>query len=206
MPHRERLHAYLDSLPDGLRSFPQCQVRGEILDSTLDWLAEVEASPDARLRDALARFRAGGAAAEWIPEVLQNAVSLQIIDDGYPSDESWLNEVYRRQKMVYRTPLYRALLMVLSPTLLTMGAQDRWAAYRRGSELVVDKWTRQGTRRQTTATLFHPAGLHTEVLLLSLGQALVAAVDACGAAASRLELLAEETRPGAARYRLSYEA
>jgi hypothetical protein len=206
MSRRERLYAYLESLPDGLRSFPRCQVRGEVLDETLLWLEEVESSPDPVLKEWIRRHRPLGQAMEWIPEVLLNAVSLQIIDDGYPSDESWLNEVYRRQKAVYRTPLYRAMVMVLSPTLLTMGVRDRWTAYRRGSELAVDKWKREGDRRLTTATLRHPAGLHTEVHLLSLGQALVAAVDACGAKESRLELLDEETTPGEARYRLSYRS
>ncbi|HJL18100.1 MAG TPA: hypothetical protein RMH99_20725 [Sandaracinaceae bacterium LLY-WYZ-13_1] len=205
MPRR-RLFAYLESLPAGARSFSECRVRGEVLDATLEWLAEVESAPDPVLEDWLQSQRPMGKALEWIPEVLLNAVSLQIVDDGYPSDESWLNEVYRRQRAVYQTPLYRALLLVLSPTLLTMGAQDRWKAYRTGSELVVDRWTREGSRRLTTATLRYPPGLHTETHLLSLGEAIHAAVDACGARESRLELLSAQSRPGEARLRLSYEA
>lgn len=205
MPRRSRLYAYLESLPDGPRSFPQAQVRGEVLDATLEWLEEIESSPDPVLRDWIRRYRPMGRSLEWIPEALLNAVSVQIIDDGYPSDDSWLNEVYRRQRKVYQTPLYRALLMVLSPTLLTMGAGDRWKAYRKGSELVVDKWTRDGDRRVSTATLRYPAGLHTEVHVRSLATALVAAVDACGAQETKMELL-DEGRPGEARFRMSYRA
>ena len=202
---RKRLHAYLESLPDGPSSFAGAQVRGEVLDATLEWLSEIESSPDPMLRDWIRRFRPLDRSLAWIPEALLNAVSVQIIDDGYPSDDAWLNDVYRRQRKVYATPLYKALLMVLSPTLLTMGAGERWKAYRKGSDLVVDKWTREGDRRVSTATLRHPAGLHMEVHVRSLGTALVAAVDACGAKETKLELL-DDSRPGEARFRMSYRA
>lgn len=205
MPRRHRLYAYLESLPDGMRSFPQAQVRGEVLDATIEWLEEIESAPDPILRDWIRSSRPMGRSVEWIPEALLNAVSLQIIDDGFPSDESWLNEVYRRQRKVYHTPLYRAVLMVLSPTLLTMGAGDRWKAYRKGSALSVDKWARDGDRRVSIATLRYPAGLHTDVHVRSLATVLVAAVDACGAKETKMDLL-EESRPGEARFRMSYRA
>jgi hypothetical protein len=192
-------------LPDGFRSYPGCQVRGEVLDATLEWLEEVEGTLDPIVTPWVRTFRPLGRAMDWVPEVLLNAVSLSVADAGYPSDESFLNDVYRRQRAVYETPFYRALLKVLSPTLLTMGAADRWKAYRRGSELVVDRWTKTSERRLTTARLKYPAGLHDRLLLNSLLQALVAAVDACGARESRLELLAEST-PGEARFLLTYRA
>ncbi len=205
MPRTRYLQTYLESLPEGMRSFPKCQVRGEVLDHTLDWLSEVGGTLDPVLRDWVRTYRPLGRAMEWVPEVLLNCVSLSVSDQGYPSGEAWLSDVYRRQRAIYQTPLYRAFLLVISPTLLTMGAADRWKAYRRGSALVVDKWTKTITGRQTTATLEHPAGLHTELHLLSLGQALVAAVDACGAKGSKLELM-PDSPPGQARFRLTYSA
>jgi hypothetical protein len=205
MAPTRHLHAYLASLPDGMRSFPKCLVRGEVLDHTLEWLAEVEGTLDPMLRDWVRTYRPLGRAMQWVPEVLLNCVSLQVADAGYPSGEAWLSDVYRRQRAIYSTPLYRALLLVLSPTLLTMGASDRWKAYRRGSALVVGKWAKTPAGRQTTATLEHPPGLHTDLHLLSLGQALVAAVDACGAKGSKLEL-APDSAPGQARFHLTYRA
>ena len=200
-----RLHAYLETLPDGMRSFPRCQVRGEVLDSTLEWLADVDGELSPALRDWVRSHRPLGKAMEWIPEVLLNGVFLDVADQGYPSDQSCLDDVYRRQREVYKTAFYRALLMVLSPTLLTMGAADRWKAYRRGTELKIDKWDKAGTRRVTTATLFHPPGLYTTLNVASLAQALVAAIDAAGARDAKLELLPEGT-PGETRFRLLYSA
>lgn len=205
MARTRYLHTYLASLPDGMRSFPKCQVRGEVLDHTLDWLGEVNGTLDPVLRDWVRSYRPLGRAMEWVPEVLLNCVSLQVADEGYPSGQAWLNDVYRRQRAIYQTPLYRALLLVLSPTLLMMGASDRWKAYRRGSTLAVDKWTKTPAGRKTTATLEHPPGLHTELHLLSLAQALVAAVDASGAKGSKLELL-PDSQPGQARFSLTYVA
>jgi len=199
------LRAYLESLPEGLRSFPRCQVRGEVLDSTLEWLEEVDGEPDPALQDWVRSHRPLGRAMQWVPEVLLNAVFLDLADQGYPSDESCLHDVYRRQRAVYETTFYRAMMKVLSPTLLTMGAADRWKAYRRGTELVVDKWDKAGARRVTTATLKHPPGLYTKLNVASLAQALVAAIDAAGARDARLELL-DELAPGEARFRLTYTA
>lgn len=200
-----RLHAYLQTLPDGLRSFPRCQVRGEVLDSTLEWLGDVEGELDPSLRDWVRSHRPLGRAMEWVPEVLLNAVFLDLVDHAYPSDQSCLDDVYRRQREVYKTPFYRAMMMVLSPTLLTMGAADRWKAYRRGTELIVDKWDKAGRTRVTTATLKHPPGLYTKLNVASLAQALVAAIDAAGARDAKLELLADAA-PGEARFRLLYNA
>lgn len=205
MRRTRHLHAYLESLPDGMRSFPKCQVRGEVLDHTLEWLSEVGGTLEPTLRDWVRTYRPLGRAMEWVPEVLLNCVSLAVADEGYPSGEAWLSDVYRRQRKIYETPLYRALLLLLSPTLLTMGAADRWTAYRRGTALIVDKWQKTVGGRQTIATLEHPAGLHTELHLMSLGQAMLAAVDACGAKGAKLELLPDSPR-GQARFRLAYSA
>jgi hypothetical protein len=198
------LDEYIRSLPEGFASFPGAQVKGNVLDEMLEWAASVGAPLDARLEPELKRLRPFGQTRDWVPEVVNNAVSLSV-RLAYPSDDAWLRALYEHQRAVYRRPLYRALLMVLSPTLLTMGAADRWKAYRRGSELVVDRWNRTGNGRSTTGAIVHPAGLYTPLMLRGHALTLRAAIDAAGARNSRVELLERESEPGHARYRLSYE-
>jgi hypothetical protein len=198
------LEEYLATLPDGLSSFPQARLRGEILDFVMDWLQEIEEPLPAVLRDPVRYYRPFGRAAKWVPEVLECAISLHIATVGYPTGQSWLDEVYRRQRKVYQTPLYRALLIMLSPTLLTMVATERWRAFRKGSELKMDRWTTTPTGRFTTATLRYPPGLHTELTLRSLGEMMVAAIDSCGAKETKYELT-EEIK-GEARFSMSYVA
>ncbi|MFW5689361.1 MAG: hypothetical protein ACOC1U_07310 [Spirochaetota bacterium] len=59
------------------------QVRGEVLDSSLDWLAELESATDPAPREAIEHARPGGKTVDWVPETLINALSSQIVDDGY---------------------------------------------------------------------------------------------------------------------------
>jgi hypothetical protein len=205
VPRSHHLDEYLERLPNGLRSFPEAQIRGEVLDDVLLWLDEMEAPIHPHLHDLIRAYRPLGRAMKWVPEVLENALFLQVVDEGYPSEESIVQAVYRRQRAVFNTTLYRALMLILSPTLLMMGASDRWKAFRRGSELSVDRWTNTPTGRITTATLRHPPGLYHRLHLLTIGEMMRAAIDACGAKDSKLELL-EEQRPGETRFAMSYRA
>jgi hypothetical protein len=199
------LDDYLATLPDGLRAFPRAEVKGNVLDEQLAWLDEVGVKLDRRIAPALRRAQPLGRSMEWVPEVLINAVSLNAME-AYPDEAGWIRAVYDRQLAYYRTPLYRALLMVMSPTLLTMGAERSWGAYRKGSTLKVDKWHKEGDSRITYGTLHHPAGLHMPLNLRGFAGTLHAAIDAAGAKESAVELLEDESAAGAARYRLSYRA
>lgn len=199
------LDRYLASLPDGLRSHPRAQVRGNVLDEQVQWLEEAGVTMDPRIARAVRSARPMGRSMEWVPEVLSNAISLNA-RDGYRSDEAWMQAVYERQRRVYATALYRALMLVLSPTLMTMGAQQRWSAYRKGSELIVEKWRKEPGRNVTFGTLRHPPGLYDSLMLRGFTSTLRAAIDAAGAKDSAVELLEDDSAPGEARYRVSYRA
>ncbi len=200
------LEDYLETLPEGPRSFPQAQLRGEVLDDTLSWLSDRGVTLDPNLREWVRRYQPLGRSMQWVPEVIQIAVWLQVVESGYPSTQACLDDVYHRQRAVYSTPFYRAIMLILSPTLLMMGAAERWKAFRKGSELLVDRWTSTKNGRVTTVTLRHPAGLYHRMSLLSLGQATIAALDACGAKDTELEFLESASTPGNARFRVSYRA
>lgn len=198
------LDDYLRSLPSGFASFPRAQCKGNILDEQLEWIEQARVPIDPRLEGAMRSARPFGRPMEWVPEVLINATSLNA-RLGYPSDAAWAQALYDRQREVYRRPLYRALMMVMSPTLLTMAASDRWGAYRRGTELAIDRWKKAGAARATMGTLRYPHGLYTPMLLRGLANTLRSAIDAAGAKRSVVELVEAEGGPGEARYRMSYE-
>lgn len=160
---------------------------------------------DPRIASALRLARPMGRTLEWTPEVLSNAISLNA-RRGYANDDAWLRAVYERQRRVYRTPLYRALMLVLSPTLMTMGAQRRWGAYRKGTELIVEKWRGEKGENVTYGMLRYPVGLYDSLMLRGFTSTLRAAIDAAGAKDSAVEFLEAESIPGQARYRVSYRA
>lgn len=198
------LEEYLSSLPTGLGSFPEARCKGDILDEQLEWLDEAGVGLAPELEEPVRKARPFGKPAPWVPEVLINAISLDV-RRAYPSDEVWIDTLYQRQCRLYRRPINRALLLVMSPTLLTMAASERWGAYRQGSTLAVDRWKREGSSRSTVGTLYYPAGLHTPLLLRGLAQTLRSAIDAAGARGSSIELVESESTPGEARYALSYD-
>lgn len=197
------LDTYLASLPDGLRSLPRAQIKGNVLDEQIGWLDEAGVQMDPRIAVGIRTVRPLGRTMEWVPEVLSNAISLNA-REGYRSDEAWIQAVYDRQRRFYATPLYRALMLVMSPTLMTMGAQQRWGAYRKGSELLVAKWHKEGGKNVTFGTLRFPPGLFNLLMLRGFTSTMRAAVDAAGAKDSVVVLLEDELSPGEARYRLSY--
>lgn len=199
------LDRYIASLPEGLRSLPRAQVKGNVLDEQLQWLEEARVRMDPRIAVAVRAARPLGRSMEWVPEVLSNAISLNA-REGYLSDDEWIRAVYDRQRRVYATPLYRALMLIMSPTLMTMGAQQRWGAYRKGSELVVGKWQRDAEMNVTLGTLRYPPGLYDTLMLRGFTSTLRAAIDAAGAKDSAVGLLEDESKPGEARYRVSYRA
>lgn len=199
------LHAYLSSLPDGFRSFPGALCKGNVLDEQLEWIEQAGATLDPRLEEPLRSAKPFGRPMEWVPEVLINALSLNA-RLGYASDDAWGRALYDRQREVYQRPLYRALMMVMSPTLMTMAASDRWGAYRKGTSLAVDRWSKEAGRRSTIGTLTYPDGLYTSMLLSGLAQTLRSAIDAAGAEGSTVEYVAAESSPGSARYRMRYRS
>lgn len=206
---RSALDRYLDSLPDGLASFPRVQVKGQVLDEQVEWLESLDGRLDPRLAAALRKYSFVGRTHEWVPEVINNAVSVSVRDrlggaTDAARDRAYFRALYDRQREVYRRPLYRALLMVLSPTLLTLGAGDRWKAYRNGTELAVDRWKRGVETNSTTGSLTYPPGLYDPLMVSGVCEVLRAAIDAAGAKDSSVTVVDAETRPGHARFALVY--
>lgn len=192
----DRVGEYLASLPGGLRALPEAQVRREIVDDQLEWHARVGHEVDPRLAPYANDSQSG-----WASEVLANALVLSV-REAYPTETAFLSAIYERQRALFQTPFYRAVMLVMSPTLVTMGADRRWATFRRGSQLEMGRWKRDGTSRASTATLVHPPGLHPEPILKGFGEMFRAAVDGAGAKQSTIVLA--ERGDTSARWELAY--
>lgn len=192
----DRVGEYLQSLPNGVRSVPEAQVRREIIDDQLEWLASLGRQIDPRLEPHV--HEAVGA---WASEVLANALVMHA-RGAYADEAEFFAAIYERQRALFRTPFYRAVMMLMSPTLVMMGADRRWATYRRGSQLLMGRWRRDGDRRAAQATLTFPPGLHPEPILLGFGEMFRAAIDGAGARQSEVSL--REHDAGQACWELRY--
>lgn len=107
------MDAYLDALPDGLDSYPQCQSKASLLHSALVGHEAFSSGLPDVLRE---RIDSPPAPGFWIPAVHVIATVHAIIDVHYQGDEeATLSWGARRTAVIADNSLYRALLRVSSP-------------------------------------------------------------------------------------------
>lgn len=184
-PHTAR---YIAALPKGLASYPQCLVKGAVLRGFL------ETSPALLKTDGLDEelrhlIEAPPLPNEWFSEVHFNAL-MTSHEERLPS-ASYDDWVYRRNRRLLESPLYRMLFLVMSPERLFTGMPRRWGAFRRGSEMSI---VEHGGGHALIEVRF-PAKLHDARTLRNLCIACRAACDAAGARGTDSALtLVEPTR------------
>jgi hypothetical protein len=144
-----RTAAYVRQLPEGLDSYPDCVAKASIhrtvyahYTSTNEALTGLPAPLQARLDDP-------SPAAKWIPQCHTLALILAIVEsrgetrglDG-PEMGAWIREA---AASLFSTPMYRILMLAATPRLLFKGANIRWSAFFRGSELRPDMGDHEAT-------------------------------------------------------------
>ena len=187
-----RLSAYLASLPRGLASYPECQMRG---------------TPVARyVDDPAVRAAAAGAPAPvstlltpphemWVPEVRCASAILAVGDALRLSDRALAEHMVEHNRQLFTNVVYRALMAFLSPAALLGRAPSRWEAFHRGTRLdVVEIGERTAVGR-----LVFPPGLIAGALVPAYGAALQAALEHCRAEGATLE--PETVTPTSVTYR-----
>jgi hypothetical protein len=177
-----RLTAYLAGLPDGVRSHPQCQVKGSVLRGLIA-TSPVRLDPADLPRELAERLADPPLPNQWMSEVELNALGLAYQDRIAP--ERYAAWAHDRNARLFQTSLYKILFLVVSPERLFVGLPLRWSAFRRGSEIRLARVT--GHRAELE--LSYPPGLHNAETLFNMTCALVAAAEAAGAKRSKSELL-----------------
>jgi hypothetical protein len=181
--------AYLDGLPHGADSYPDTQVKGAVIRSALEdpkYRPPRGAVPEV-VRSLLDDPPVPGA---WVPEVHFQALMAAIYDHHFAADggaaalEAWTCE---RNRVIFRSALYRVLFLLVSPDRVFTGAAKRWSVFHRGSELdVVGVGNRQATIR-----LVYPAGLMLDLCARSYGGAFRAALAAAHAKLGEIDCVVE---------------
>ena len=137
-PNREfrRLREYLASLPAGLDSYSGCTQKGAVVRTFLSGaplLRDTAALP-APVRDLVAQRPLATA---WIPEVHATALYLALADTHYPREGDFLAYCARRNGELLRSPMYRALLAIGSPTMMFQAMKAGWPLFHRGTTLAL---------------------------------------------------------------------
>jgi hypothetical protein len=140
-----RTRAYAESLPQGLDSYPELQVKGSAVVVMLRSLPEtidLDRFPD-ELRDMLEHPPTVSA---WTPEVHFVAFCIAARELMFESDEGFLEWAEEGYKGYFSASFYRILFAVISPQRLARGADKKWGALRRGSRREMTEATEQFNR------------------------------------------------------------
>jgi hypothetical protein len=177
------VNKYLDALPNGVASYPECVVKASVLRNTL---ASRPLGRDVELPAAVrAIVDDPPMVGEWIPEVHFNVVALAIREVHFNprSLDDYLAWVFEQNHKLLGTPLYRVLFLLVSPERLLSGIEKRWSAFRRGSEIqIVNR-----EKNTVQLRLRYPAFLHTTLSTHGMRVAFQAAMEHAGARQARVE-------------------
>lgn len=169
-PH---LRAYLERLPDGLASYPECRAKASLYRSVIESPGiDAEALPEA-LRDLVRRPRP---VTEWIPEVQSHAVLIAQYEQHFGDLSRFVEHCYAVQRQLWDSKLYAFMMRLVSPARLLASTSQRWGQFHRGTELVAD---RTG-ERTAILQLRTPPHIYDEITLAGLTEGLRAVIDSSG--------------------------
>lgn len=196
------LDDYARSLPDGTRSFPECQVKADAFEIIAR--RTEEAAPEAYRALRGEWVPHGPSPSGWIPEAYANCLTLLFRERVFHDEASCLAAFRQNNMKLFSKPVYRIVMFVLSPTLAVMGAEKRWGTFRKGSKLSATQLRKDGPdRRAALIQLEYPAGLHTDFHLKMIATGIESAARAAGASDIQMPL-SPQTVPGHAVWDLRY--
>lgn len=187
-----RLERYLEGLPEGLASYPQCQTKGSVFRSLLEGVEIDRAALPEPLRR---RLEDPPIPSEWLAEVHLWALALAAADQRAMDQEALLAWSYERHRRLFEGPLYRAMMALVPPATLVRTCGLRWGAFHRGSMMEPGGVADDGARIR----LAFPGGLFDGQVLELLAAVLRAALDA--SRARDVEVVIEDATPTTARFR-----
>jgi hypothetical protein len=198
MPLTPKTDAYIDSLPDGLDSFPECLIRTDLYDNTLEELPDVRKVPI--VEQTLRQYKGR----KWMPEIYGSIINHGIRDACFASDRAYFEWLESFNGKIFQRPTYKAVVMLLSTQLLLMGAAQRWSSFHKGTHLEIAASQIRGDRRVASGELVFPHGLYDELQVRTHCHAIRAAMVASRADAPEYRLL--EMQNGVARLELTWRA
>lgn len=190
--------AYIESLPEGLDSYPQCLAKASLYRRALDNRPFDPVAPGVLpdpLRDLIEHPRA---ISSWIREAPFQALMTAQREQQFATDTAFFDFVYRHQMELYSSALYSIMLRLASPGMLLRGASMRWSSFHRGSTLR----TQEVTRNSATIILEYPNHLFDRMSLRSIAIGFKAALDASCGRGSKVEI--GKGLPGRARFESSW--
>ncbi|MEM6532293.1 MAG: hypothetical protein AAF654_06695 [Myxococcota bacterium] len=168
---------YIGQLPDGIGSYPDCKSAMFIPNLMRDRLHELNYR---KPHPALEPMLSGAYDREkYMPEVESNALHFALRE--LVGDEGFEHELEVMSGAAFKSPLYRALMLVMSPSLIIMGASSRWRAFHLNSHLNSMPVERVNGGKRCEGTLEGPPYLFNAVMHNAIAVSLRTAIRMTGA-------------------------
>jgi hypothetical protein len=185
------LTPYLESLPQGLGSFPNLSAKGALARRLL--LDPVHSIPLGAGLPAQLEELVGTppSSSDWIPLVHLSALHAAVFDCAFADKDpkAYDEWCFDRSLGLFRSPPYRALIAVSGAERLLVNYGARWAAFHRGSKLEV----REAAKGRARLRLVYPPHAWAKISRDALAAALRAAVVVAGSTAGEVTW-AEESK------------
>jgi len=184
--------AYVAALPQGLDSYPRCRVRATVTRLTVERFPQLLDHPGigSAFRE---RLQGALAAGEWMSEAVGTAVRILTREVVFENDAQYFAWTFDIASEIFKRPVYKVLMYVVSPALVMLGATRRWNTFREGTKLVANVHGSAGD-----IVLNFPPRLYTPLVLEGFGHAFRASLVAARARNVRLAL--EDVQPESARW------
>lgn len=177
--------AYIARLPQGLDSHPDCQVKASLYRSTLDGRPIPRSAAELLPARLKRKVLDPDPVSAWIPEVQSLALVTAHLDVCCSSLDDFERSCYLRQRRLFDSPLYRAIVKLATPNLLLRTAALRWGALHRGTTLEIQ----ENERGLARLSMDHPEHLWDGPTRLALTAGFRALLDLCGARHTTVEVV-----------------
>ena len=173
-----KLESYLQALPDGLASYPQCQTKASSFRSFTDYMIEASgrgflAELPQEVRDLVDRPPEFSA---WVPSVHWNLLLAAYLDASSKSDQEVLQWYYDSQLNFFTSKVYAPLFKVMTPAIILRGAKSRFSNFHTAVDVSVERWT----NKNFDVRLAFPDHLLPDWRLELIGVSIRAALDVGG--------------------------
>lgn len=182
---RDELDRYLDALPHGLDSYPECQMKGSVVRIIV---SRLPASSIGELPRPLARWiEAPPLPTEWVSEVHATALVVYAARVVYGSDEALVQRAYEDNYALLDSLTYRILFRFVGAQRLLPQTAARWSMFHRGTELTVIE--QRDPRRGATVRLRTPPKHVPSVMARVYGVGFKAALEIAGGRNVQMDVL-----------------
>lgn len=167
-----RVLAYLGRLSHGLDSYGECKAKASIYRAAmkdLDVTGATTPLPEALVHMLEQPVPPGS----WIPEVYNNALHLALADLHFTNDDDFIARAYVANQELFRSPMYRAMMILANPERVLNGAKKRWEAFHLGTQFTLNL-----SANTAEVVLTYPDDLHDLLMLQCIAVAFRAAIEA----------------------------